>query len=953
MILEAAIIKLTRNLDLLIRSKDNSISSHSELKEKAVICLDTLIKQAPDEEFANFVKLGDHEILLGYLFNTLCTLAKDDKSRSIRLLSLNTIQSTTRRLKEIHNDIDKSSPCSVNLLRSALPGVASSLFKLILSDTKLPKSLIVTGIETLADFIAAAFTKCKHEQFSSSSVEKIDEKQKQILFLLEDQNLIDICDNLSVRISYLINYAMSHHSELATDVYFALINLCHRLINETCQQFVRHAVNPVVRYVAFIKSRLDVSHQKGTALIKLRATVVMDSLKASVDRDTDLINCVIMSSVTKVIENLEEHCFTMLQSEREAEISMLNGYLDLMTPATLTSLFEFCEKRAQILDILTKLCEFSTSQPFLFLTDVKVNEDAIESTLNKQIYTADKRFAHMTSIEIQLISSICNMVGHKIDWLCLNDMLCNDLRKFDSSSNLYITQLIIQGCLTRRNIDTKLSRFAYQNIQYHVQRIEEIYLAQQFYLVDEDLEQIEPDKLLAMVLAIETLSLLVRLLVRFNKSDVEKTLTLRMILCPLLNWCSSPSRAVSEAALNALTQISIFYEFGSVKSMIGGNIDYIVDGVSLSIDNFTYNPEITSVLAIALKLSSIETFYYFSDIYERIFKLSSAYYHTNKSRHIALLFYRSLSIVADWLSSGVDIEPVSLNDEKSIESIRFELDLERRFRKLRSEILIDEQQRLDESIDNDTITEAQVIDEIRSGKVSEELEKANTEKCIDEDKPKLEQPGIKLTENILTHCISFISSNCEHTKILALKSSASAMRILAQDENTLLPLVHQLWAPLTKRLTADYRLNIETSLCAFECLMAMSLAAKDFIKRRTLDTIIPRMCMFIESQAVESKGKPEYGPYCMTVAYKCQLAILRDLGQLAWNIRLGYQSLWRVIKAALVYLDPRQIPELREAARASLHFMIALDSDCVWYFAEQSGYVSDLQPLAQIYSLMP
>lgn len=940
MILEAAIINLTRNLDILSQKDGKGISSHDKLKEEGLICLGSLVEKAPTSEYLKLINSKDYEILLGYLVNVLCQLSKNDKSKSIKSHSLSILSMLIDRLNDLHDSSEQNERCSTILFVKALPGITSTLFKIIMSDTKLPETILTLSIRILSRVIIVAFQPCDHKDNESS--------------LLSAEHLTDTCDNLAIRLTYLFEYVMSHNNDLPSGVNYEMVRLCNGVVCKTKDELLKRTLKSIVRYTAFVSS-LEECSRKLKSEIKLELLLITDNIQDRIKNCNiadERLDSVVLSNLFNLLDNLDSYCMTMLSGERISELSILCGLLKLLPEDSLKTFLEVTEKRALYIRTMIKLCEFTTDQPVLFLTETKVGDKALEAT--QKIYTAEKRFSHITEKEVNLITSCCHTIGQDADWFSLSDMIKFELGRFSDATNLFITYLILRGCLARKfEPNSRVSRFALHLVDFYLDSTNEEYTTFREFFEQE--ETIRSQNIIKVVIAIETLVTIIELNFKFSQSEAEKTIILKPLLCPLLNWSSSTSRAISEASLSALYQIGNLYGHDSIKSLIEANIDYIVDGVSHMLENFSLNHEVTNVLATTFKLSSMATFYYFRDVYERIFKLLGAYHHTEKAKSIVLLFYRTLSTLNGWRDalSEADLEEEPLTSESNLKAMLYDLDISHRLEKLRKDIV--ESQQFRESLEKMELGEKEmekrVLDDLKSSKAPIEENEDKEEVSPNEEMVEVQKekpPEIALTETIMKHCIGLISSNYSEIKILALRTAAHGFRVLRDDEDTLLPLVHQLWSPLVNRLTSDYKQNLEINLCAFECLVSMAVCAKDFIRARTLETIIPRICLFLETQARESKNKKLNGPYCMTIAYKSQIRILTHLGALAYDIQLAYKSLWRVVRTTLIYLDLSQVQSLREAARRSLHYLIALDSDCVWFYAKQNGCLREL-PFDLIY----
>lgn len=938
MILAPVLVKLTRSLEVLIEKEKEGVSSYVEVKQKTLAYLANFLEKAPKNEYLQLLKDRDHSILLGYFLNILCRISSLDKSKNVRKQALDSMKILVNRLSTIHNLEETQETCSISPLVSALPGVISTLIKLIMSDTKLPKSLFVAAIQTLTEFLSATFSSCNHQVKSEVSPG------------MTEENLTEICDNLALRLKLLIHYTINHSSDLPDEMKHEILKLCEALVFRTRHELLTRVLVSIVKFIAYMSSTQFNQPEVETQLtIMLIIDKVRECIKTN-DSNSNRLETTILSTLFKMLENLNENYLTMLISEREAELSMLHGILRILPRESVTILLEVPEKRNQLVELLVNLTHFSTDQPFLFLTDVPICEQAIENTSN--IYTMEKRFSTLTASEIRSVRECCLIIGKEADWFALTDLIRELTTLFKDSSTLYIAQILLIGCLDRESPDARIVRFSAQMLVQYLSNINDEYEDVVFYI--DEYDSVNPEVVLKIVIAVESLVTLVELHNKLGAAEDDKTILLKPLLCPLLSWSSAGSRAISEASLSAITKISSLYAYPSIKSMIEHNIDYIVDGIGKMLDTFALNPEITNVLALALKLSSIDILYFFRDIYAKVFRILGIYHQSDRSQPILLLFTRTLTILADW-KTATDSEHCDnkLSPLEDIRPILEDLDIVTRVKKLQKNYDEAEKAKREiEILNSKKLDEQEVVDEINSGTIPMSYTQSSETKSEAEDTNNLgdveKSPASLLTEQIMEQCVNLISSDYDENKILALKTATCGFRVLKDEENTLLPLVHKVWTPLVRRLTGDYSRNLEVNLCAFECLVAMASCAKDFIKSRTLDLIIPRLCLFLETQAKSSIGQQDYSPYCMTMVYKCQLKILTELGALAYNIQLAYRALWRVIRVALLYLDPDQNPSLRKAAYTSLLHMMALDADCVWYFAKTSSKLNDL-PFERIF----
>lgn len=98
----------------------------------------------------------------------------------------------------------------------------------------------------------------------------------------------------------------------------------------------------------------------------------------------------------------------------------------------------------------------------------------------------------------------------------------------------------------------------------------------------------------------------------------------------------------------------------------------------------------------------------------------------------------------------------------------------------------------------------------------------------------------KLLVLVLKRCLQFLPSQVVDHQFLAIKTLDVGLEALESFTDTLLPLVHQTWAPLVGRFEANQPpLIIRT---AFQLLQTMARTAKDFLLTRTI-----KLVMFFKS----------------------------------------------------------------------------------------------------------
>lgn len=125
------------------------------------------------------------------------------------------------------------------------------------------------------------------------------------------------------------------------------------------------------------------------------------------------------------------------------------------------------------------------------------------------------------------------------------------------------------------------------------------------------------------------------------------------------------------------------------------------------------------------------------------------------------------------------------------------------------------------------------------------------------------------------------------------------------NDDWLLPVVHDIWTPLVNRFRYDRKEVLLVARC-FELLCIMIATAKDFLRSRTLQDILPVINKFLCDSAHESVLKDKNSVYRMSQQYKLQRIFLNNLGYVAIQADLQENELHSILSAVSLYLSSRQ-----------------------------------------------
>lgn len=920
MILKVGIASLTQFLDELVQNKQQSISSNEIPKGNALRFIHNLFEKASLNEFKSFVANSNENHLLGYLMKVLCDLVRHERSDKIKILALQIMAIVLNNLMELHSkclDIGK------NMAFMWLPGVTSALLKVIMSDTKLPKVLFSLAFQSLTTIILLPF----------SDIDKYD-------IPIDKKQLEEASEQLALRINVLSDYILNNNESMSINN--DVLSFCQELVKKADPiLIVIPLLKPIIRLTAFINSQEDADYCSTCSEIFLH--IKSSIMNKSNDSDLDFL---ISTYLIETCERLEDFT-TMLPSEKISELRMMVGYLALLPADHLTSLFEVETRKTQLLTLLISMSELDVKQSLLFLTDSKIEEMALEKCQNN-IYTTEKQYVHISEKELRLVKECCVLIGSGVDFAILQSTIKMIAVCDSKPSEVLITGFILEGAINNSTVTfQQVAILTDFYIHYARRTCNYIKVAEA-----NQIDIISTRSILTVVICIESLIALCKLQYQSASNKAEQLFFLRVCLCEIIISAADHHRPVAESSMNTLFEISKLYSYKSIRELVECNIDYIIDGAMRKIQTYIGNEDITEVIAVTFRLSSVDNFYYFKNIYNQVFEALEKHY-CDKPKPLVMLLHRTVLALVDrkQLDHDLRVEDI-LKDQVFLNKIRYDIDINIKIKDL-------ERRLIERNTSNEVdATENTVLDEIKAMKstkdIPEYLQSSNPDGEVTEENSTYHIPkDIELTKNILNHCIHLISSNCSDTRVLALKTASCCFNLLRNYSDILLPLAHLIWSPLYNRLVDNYRENLEVSLSAFECLVSLSCNAKDFIKKRTLQTIIPRLCSFLNSSASISSNQKDYGPYAMTLDYKCQVKILLEIGKIAYNIQVAYYSLWTLIEVCILYLDEKQPRQLREAALESLNWILLRDPYCVYYYVNETENknIRDLLPLELFFDL--
>ncbi|XP_055400988.1 TELO2-interacting protein 1 homolog isoform X2 [Bubalus kerabau] len=385
-------------------------------------------------------------------------------------------------------------------------------------------------------------------------------------------------------------------------------------------------------------------------------------------------------------------------------------------------------------------------------------------------------------------------------------------------------------------------------------------------------------------------------------------LLLMSALYPVLEKAGDQTLLISQAAIGTMTDICQACGYDSLKHLINENSDYLVNGISLNLRHLSLHPHTPKVLEVMLQNSDASLLPLVADVVQDVLATLDQFYDKKAATFVSVLHALMAALVQWFPDAGHlgQLQEQSVGEEGSPLSQR--------------------PASLEKGLENPTTAEdiEQFVlnylkeKDVAAGNVSD-LDNEDEEQS---DPPEAEGDGtgphvepplpahIQLATGAGERCVHLMADESLNTRLKVLDVLDLCVVVLQSHKNQLLPLAHRAWPSLVHRLTNDDPLAV---LRAFKVLRTLGGKCGDFLRSRFCKDVLPKLAGSLVSQApVSARAGPVYSH---TLAFKLQLAVLQGLGPLCERLDLGEGDLNKVADACLIYLSAKQPVKLQEAAR--------------------------------------
>lgn len=307
------------------------------------------------------------------------------------------------------------------------------------------------------------------------------------------------------------------------------------------------------------------------------------------------------------------------------------------------------------------------------------------------------------------------------------------------------------------------------------------------------------------------------------------------VLYPVATFLGSPTPELKGHAIATLNSLASSCGYGSVSELIIDNVDYMVNSVSLRLNQFDISPASTKVLTMMIRLTGPSLLPFLDDVVTGIFAALDSYH--GYSAFVESLF----GVLSEVVEQGVKSDRLLIEDGKSkavnhrkrpLESSGIEdtlAVLDRRARRKREQ---EEEEDVEEVI-RDHPKEAwksakDELDALESRDNGEDESEDPAPNNNEEVAPP-KTPTYTILTKITSLTQHYLTSPTPTLRKQLLDLLSKVSSALAPDENAFLPIVNDVWPVIVSRLY-DPEPYVVISACG--TLAALCESAGDFLGSR-------------------------------------------------------------------------------------------------------------------------
>ncbi|XP_014469143.1 PREDICTED: TELO2-interacting protein 1 homolog [Dinoponera quadriceps] len=886
------------------------ITFHEELKELVVLCIKDIIHQS----FIEVIELlynKENRVTLGQGILLCLTIAKTEKSPIVRLAAIDAIMA----LCYVHDEVDRSDIVLQEQVADTvmifLPGIIGGLQEIIIEGEIQNHKVAMMAVRAWGRIISLIMHDKEETVLSVETLMKADTCYNTCLLNTSARTKTFDKEN------YLKQDVRNQHwFEAAASKLGSSVQLLEK-----------------VRSHSHYKVRLELVESINLVLqncfrnMKPNIMALIDHLISLSEDEIVDVGAKAQSVLTIISENfmrrhnmnltnlLEEKFYSLLtrlptivrwsnDDEQLASLNQFAGYLKLLGEQNLPHTMSSQVHTRKLLLALVYIMEIDCNAiSLLQTTNVRDLDDPA------YFYGSDswKQFKFIkNSLCKQKIVGICKLLGYLGDLNILVDAileLMSDVPLYRKELSLLLNWIV--------PVQNSSASHLYKEIV-HFYTSEEVWYLPIEVTEATSLMQAQSN-IVQCCLLMEGLGCIAKNLKRDYDIHLLKTLYL------IMERAGNGNSLISYIGVRTLEIIAKAQQHNTIGDLLCANVDYFSFHIIMKLRQVDLNTGVLDVVEVVMKYSELNFLPYLRGIVENALGQLSNSSHQKNTYGFLRVFYAFITCMQTLLKcedtqiTKEDVQITSNFSEMIIHSL----------------LEYYKAKQIDKKLKDDERTEETELDsDLPNIESSEEANGRYTNSYAEDKQEDKELPlHVQIVVKIMKCCLNFLPSYDVQTSLMAMQTLQAGLMILAEWENELLPIVHQMWHPLIDRFNNK---NVIVITRAWQLLYVLASVSNDFIRSRTLRDVLPPVSKFLIESSKESIDKGSKNIYKFTQTYKLQYELLHTLGVVARLLKLREQELWRILSDTQFYLSARQNPAL-QACCVQLYKEIAdYNGDVVW-----------------------
>jgi hypothetical protein len=400
-------------------------------------------------------------------------------------------------------------------------------------------------------------------------------------------------------------------------------------------------------------------------------------------------------------------------------------------------------------------------------------------------------------------------------------------------------------------------------------------------------------------------------------------------LYPVTQLLGSPNPRLREHAITCLNVVSKACGYANASDLIVGNVDYMVNAISLRLNTFDISPQAPQVLVMMIRLAGPSLLVYLDDVVESIFAALDNFH--GYQRLVNILF----SVLGEIVTVGSNSDQLQIESGSEIDHRKSGPSvstIEEIVAIVKKRLKVEDESLAHEDFPREPWKDAKtLLDEADAAKASEGLEEDEAkEPKPDQSSGEIQKPPptkvYTMVQSIARLGQHYLTNQSPVLRARLLGLVGTACKALHNDEDSFLPLINDIWPTVVRRLYDDEPFVV---IAAADAVAEICRSAGDFMATRMQTEWAQLMKMARQARgwaAVEKKGVAGRGMYSQVS--QVWEAVVRLLVVMVEHVRIDDEMFDEVVEILADVIPSRR--DVRDA-------LSLVNADAVWLAMQVAG----------------